>query len=64
MNANKSGDKNKPNLADGNGNIIDQEIEKAWIQEAQRRVEEIENGSVKLIAGEKVFESIKDKYKK
>ena len=38
------------------------EIERAWAEEAERRVAEIDRGKVELIPGEKVFEKIRQKY--
>ena len=40
------------------------EIERLWAEEAERRVEQIERGEVKLISGNKVFEKIRNKYQK
>ena len=40
------------------------EIDKLWSTEAEKRVEEIKKGKVKLIPGEKVFEEIKKIYTK
>jgi putative addiction module component (TIGR02574 family) len=37
----------------------DPEIEKAWAEEAKRRLHEFEKGEVKSIPGKKVFESIR-----
>ena len=38
---------------------IDPEIEKAWGDEALRRIKEIEDGKVKLIPGEQVMAEIR-----
>ena len=38
------------------------EIERAWAEEAERRIGEIDRGEVELIPGEKVFEQIRQKY--
>ncbi len=38
------------------------EIERAWAEEAERRVAEIDRGEVELVPGEKVFEKIRQKY--
>ncbi len=38
------------------------EIERAWAEEAERRVAEIDRGEVELIPGETVFEKIRQKY--
>ncbi len=40
------------------------EIDRLWADEAERRVAEIENNSVKLIPGEQVFDKIRRKYGK
>jgi putative addiction module component (TIGR02574 family) len=45
-------------------NPIDSEIEKKWIQTAERRLEEIKTGKVNLISGEKVFEKIQKRFSK
>jgi len=37
------------------------EIDKLWAEEAERRVDQIDRGEVKLISGEKVFERIRQK---
>lgn len=41
---------------------IDKEIHKLWINEAEKRVREIEAGNVNTIPGKKVFDEIKQKY--
>ncbi|MGE0918330.1 addiction module protein [Trichlorobacter lovleyi] len=38
------------------------EIDRQWAAEAERRIEEIEQGTVRLIPGEQVFENIRRKY--
>ena len=40
------------------------EIENAWIEEADRRAEEIESGKVQPIPGEEVFKTIRKRYQK
>ena len=37
----------------------DEEIEAAWAQEIERRLEEVENGTAKLIPAEEVFAEIR-----
>jgi putative addiction module component (TIGR02574 family) len=37
------------------------EIDEAWTEEAEKRMEEIRNGKVKTIAGEKVFKKIRNR---
>ena len=41
---------------------IQQDIERLWSEEAERRVEEIERGEVLMIPGEEVFSRIRQKY--
>ena len=43
-------------------NSINSETDKLWIQEVLKRKEEIENGSVKLINGEEIFNKVKQKF--
>jgi len=38
------------------------EIDHLWTEEAERRVQEIDNGTVELIPGEEVFRKIRTKY--
>lgn len=45
-------------------NPIDSEIEKKWMQTAERRLEEIQSGKVDSIPGEKVFEKIQERFSK
>jgi putative addiction module component (TIGR02574 family) len=40
------------------------DIDQAWAQEVERRCQEIDNGTAKLIPGEEVFEKIKKKFSK
>jgi putative addiction module component (TIGR02574 family) len=42
-------------------NPSQREIDKLWSKEAERRVEEIKNGKVKTIPGERVFKKIRDR---
>ena len=41
---------------------VDEEIEKLWAEEAERRIEDIDAGKTKLIPGDKVFAKIRKKY--
>jgi len=41
---------------------IDQEIDRLWAEEAERRVSQIEEGKVKMIPGEEVFAKIREKH--
>ena len=41
-----------------------EEIDRLWAEEAERRVEEIRTGKVNTIPGEEVFKEIHDKYSK
>jgi len=43
---------------------IDEEIDRLWAEEAERRVSQIEEGKVKLIPGEEVFAKIRAKHGK
>ena len=40
------------------------EVEEAWKEEVERRIDEVENGEVKLIPGEEVFAKMRERYKK
>jgi len=40
------------------------EVEEAWKDEVERRIDEVENGEVKLIPGEEVFARMRERYKK
>lgn len=42
-------------------NPSQKEVDKLWAKEAERRVEEIKNGKVKTIPGERVFKKIRDR---
>jgi putative addiction module component (TIGR02574 family) len=42
-------------------NPSQKEIDKVWAKEAERRVEEIENGKVKAVPGERVFRKVRDR---
>jgi len=41
-----------------------EDIDRAWAEEAERRVDQIEKGKVKLIPGEQVFARIRRKYRR
>ncbi len=41
-----------------------EEINKLWLQEAEKRLKEIKNGKIKLIPAEKVFEKAFEKLDK
>lgn len=43
---------------------IDEEIDRLWAEEAERRVSQIGEGTVKLISGQEVFDKIRAKYVK
>ncbi len=43
---------------------IDEEIDRLWAEEAERRISQIESGEVKLIPGEDVFSKIRAKHGK
>lgn len=38
------------------------EIDRQWAAEAERRIDEIERGTVQLVPGEEVFDRIRQKY--
>lgn len=40
------------------------EIDRLWAEEAERRVDQIDRGEVKLVPGEQVFEKIRKKYQR
>ena len=39
------------------------EIDRLWAKEAERRISQIDKGTVKLLPGEKVFSDIRKKYR-
>ncbi len=43
-------------------NSINKSVDDLWIQEALKRKEEIENGTVELISGKEVFNKIQQKF--
>jgi putative addiction module component (TIGR02574 family) len=43
---------------------IDEEIDRLWAEEAERRVRQIEAGEAKLVPGEDVFSKIRAKHGK
>ncbi len=43
---------------------IDEEIDRIWAEEAERRVSQIVEGEVKLVPGEEVFTKIRAKHGK
>ena len=43
---------------------IQKEIDDLWAEEAEKRISEIKSGKVEPISGEKVFEEIRDRFKK
>jgi len=43
---------------------IQEEIDRLWAKEAERRVSQIEQGDVELIPGEEVFAKIRRKYQR
>ena len=40
------------------------EVEEAWKEEVERRIDEVESGKVKTIPGEEVFARMRERYKK
>jgi len=43
---------------------IQAEIDQLWVEEAERRVSQIERGDVELVPGDEVFAKIRRKYQK
>ncbi len=43
---------------------IQAEIDRLWVEEAERRVSQIERGDVELIPGDEVFAKIRGKYQR
>jgi len=43
---------------------IDEEIDRLWAEEAERRVSQIDEGKIKLVPGEEVFAKIRAKHGK
>ena len=43
---------------------IDEEIDRLWAEEAERRVSQIDEGKVKLVPGDEVFAKIRAKHGK
>ncbi len=43
---------------------IDEDIDRLWAEEAERRISQIEAGEVSLVPGEEVFSKIRAKYGK
>ena len=43
---------------------VDEEIDRLWAEEAERRVSQIEEGKVNLVPGEEVFNRIRAKHVK
>ena len=43
---------------------IDEDIDRLWAEEAERRVSQIEKGKIKLVPGEEVFAKIRAKHGK
>lgn len=43
---------------------IDEEIDRLWAEEAERRVSQIEEGKIKMVPGEEVFVRIRAKHGK
>ena len=43
---------------------INEDIDRLWAEEAERRISQIEAGEVKLVPGEEIFSKIRAKYGK
>jgi putative addiction module component (TIGR02574 family) len=50
-------------IADLDGGM-DEDVEKAWLEEAERRYKELKEGEVELIPAEEVFTRARDQLKK
>ena len=42
----------------------DEEVERAWMQEAQRRYQEVVDGKVQPVPGERVFDNLRSRLKR
>ena len=40
------------------------EIDRLWVEDAERRIAQIDKGEVKLVPGKKVFSNIRKKYRR
>lgn len=45
-------------------NTPDPDVDKAWVKEAKRRLEELRSGKVEAVSGEEVFEKIRARFAK
>jgi putative addiction module component (TIGR02574 family) len=43
---------------------LDEEVEQAWAEDAEKRLEEIDSGKVNPISGDEVFKKIRARYQK
>ena len=43
---------------------IEEDVEQAWAEEAEKRLDELVSGKVKSVPGDEVFRKIRDRYKK
>jgi len=41
---------------------IDADVDRAWADEAERRIDRLESGETKLVEGDAVFKRIRDKH--
>ena len=41
---------------------LQKDVDKEWIEEAEKRINGIKKGNVQLISGDEVFNEIKDRY--
>lgn len=43
---------------------VDEEIDRLWAEEAERRIAQVEEGRAKFVSGEEVFAKLREKYRK
>ena len=43
---------------------LQKDVDKEWIEEAEKRINGIKKGNVQLISGDEVFNEIKDRYER
>lgn len=48
----------------GSISATSQDVEEAWKEEVERRIDEVESGDLTLIPGEKVFARMRERYRK
>ncbi len=48
----------------GSISATSQDVEEAWKEEVERRIDEVESGDLTLIPGEEVFARMRERYRK